>query len=105
MPIRQDLTRAVPAAVRTPAPTYHRPDLNDSLAKAAKPNPRLRADAVVLKRDKNRVYLAGTNDDSHYYAVAALLRMWGCRWFGPGEFGECVPRHATLAVGALDHAY
>jgi hypothetical protein len=80
-------------------------DLKDGLAKVAKPNPLLRADAVVLRRDKNRVYLAGTNDDSHYYAVAALLRMWGCRWFVPGEFGECVPRHARLAVGALGHAH
>lgn len=81
------------------------PALKDALAKVAKPNPLLRADAVVVKRDKNRVYLAGTNDDAHYYAVATLLRMWGCRWFVPGEFGECVPRHAKLSVGELDHAH
>jgi hypothetical protein len=81
------------------------PALRDALAKVAKPKPLLRADAVVVKRDKNRVYLAGTNDDSHYYAAATLLRMWGCRWFVPGEFGECVPRHAKLSVGELDHAY
>ncbi len=79
--------------------------LKDSLAKVAKPNPLLRADAVVVKRDGNRVYLVGTNDDSHYYAVASLLRMWGCRWYVPTEFGECVPNHPKLSVGDLNYAY
>lgn len=81
------------------------PSLKAALAKAAKPNPILRADATVLKRQGNRVYLAGTNDASHYYAVADLLQRWGCRWFMPGDFGECIPRHASLAVGDLDEAY
>lgn len=81
------------------------PALRGQLAKVAKPNPLLRADAIVLQRKGNRVYLAGTNDDSHYYAVAELLRRWGCRWYMPGEFGECVPRHAELKVGDLDYAY
>lgn len=81
------------------------PTLKDALAKVAKANPLLRADAVVIRRAGDRVLLAGTNDDSHYYAVAWLLRQWGCRWFVPTEFGECVPRHPRLSVGELDHAY
>ena len=81
------------------------PGLAAALARAAKPNPVLRADAVALKRTGSRVCLAGNNDDAHYYAVATLLRQWGCRWFVPGEFGECVPRHARLAVGDLDVAH
>ncbi len=81
------------------------PGLKDALARVAKPAPLLRADAVAVKRAGNRVLLAGTNDDSHYYAAAALLRMWGCRWFVPGEFGECVPRHPRLSVGQLDYAH
>ena len=64
-----------------------------------------RADAIVARRQGNRIYLAGANDDCHYYAVADLLRRWGCRWYLPGEFGECIPRQAKLAVGELDVAY
>ncbi len=43
----------------------------------------LRSDAIVLRRKDNRVYLAGSNDLSHYYAVIELLRRWGCRWYLP----------------------
>jgi hypothetical protein len=99
------LAADAPALVVGRAALDARPALKDALAKVAKPNPLLRADAVVLKRDGNRVFLAGTNDDSHYYAVATLLRMWGCRWFVPGEFGECVPRHPRLSVGDLEYAH
>lgn len=81
------------------------PSLRDALNKVAKPNPLLRADAVVVRRVGNRVYLAGTNDDAHYHAVSTLLHLWGCRWYVPTEFGECVPRHDKLSVGTLDHAY
>jgi hypothetical protein len=81
------------------------PALRDALARVAKPNPLLRADAIVVRRAGNRVYLAGTGDDAHYYAVSHLLHAWGCRWYLPTEFGECVPRHASIAVGELDLAY
>ena len=49
--------------------------------------------------------IAGTNDDSHYYAAAELLHRWGCRWYLPTEFGECIPEKPTLTVGKLDYAY
>lgn len=75
------------------------------LEKVAKPNPVLRADAIVLRRNNNRVYVAGNNDESHYYAVTELLSRWGCRWYLPGEIGECIPSHPTLKVGELEHAY
>jgi hypothetical protein len=81
------------------------PDLKKELAKVAKKNPELQADAIVVRRAGNRVYLAGTNDDSHYFAVAELLQRWGCRWYFPSEFGECIPKQPTLKVGRLDHAY
>ncbi len=81
------------------------PSLNQALQKAAKRNPVLRADAIALRREGNRVYLVGLNDDCHYYAVAELLRRWGCRWYLPTEIGECIPEQPTLKVGALDVAY
>ncbi len=81
------------------------PSLKAALAKAAKPNPTLRADAFVVRRKGNRVLLAGNHDESHYYAVAHLLHLWGCRWYLPTDFGECIPQHAALKVGALDFAY
>ena len=79
--------------------------LRGRLAKVSKANPILRADAIVIKHDGKRVYLAGTNDESHYYAVAELLRRWGCRWYTQTEFGECIPTHSQLVVGDLDYAY
>ncbi|MDU9048410.1 MAG: DUF4838 domain-containing protein [Candidatus Electrothrix sp. Rat3] len=65
----------------------------------------LRSDAIVLRRKDNRVYLAGSNDLSHYYAVIELLRRWGCRWYLPTEFGECIPKQPRLTLGELDYAY
>jgi len=65
----------------------------------------LRSDAIVLRRKDNRVYLAGSNDLSHYYAVVELLRRWGCRWYFPTEFGESIPAQPRLTLGELDYAY
>lgn len=79
--------------------------LKAAIAKAAKPNPTLRADAFVVRRKGSRVLLAGNNDDAHYYATAHLLQLWGCRWYLPTDFGECIPQHAVLKVGKLDFAY
>jgi len=67
------------------------PALRESLVRVAKKDPVLRADAVALLRRGNRVFLAGSNDESHYYAVSELLRRWGCRWYLPTDFGECIP--------------
>lgn len=81
------------------------PTLQDALNKVAKKDPVLRADSIVLRRQGNQVLLAGTNDDSHYYAAADLLRRWGCRWYLPTAIGECIPESKTLTVGDLDDAY
>jgi Domain of unknown function (DUF4838)/Glycosyl hydrolases family 2, sugar binding domain len=94
-----------PALVVGKLAVQAKPDLVSTLTMAAKQNPVVRADAIVLKREGNRLYLAGSNDDSHYYAVSQLLHLWGCRWYVPSEFGECVPTHATLKVGDLNLAY
>jgi hypothetical protein len=67
--------------------------------------PILRTDAIVLRREGNRIYLAGNNDRSHYFAVAELLRNWGCRWYMPTEFGECIPERQDLTVRDLDYAF
>ncbi len=76
-----------------------------ALAKITKQNPIVRADAVVARRVGNRVYLAGSNDESHYFAVSWLLQQWGCRWYLPTDFGECIPEQPVLKIGALDMAY
>lgn len=81
------------------------PSLTAALAKVAKPDPVLRADAIALKRAGNKLFVAGNNDDSHYYATVDLLRRWGCRWYVPGEFGECIPHHEKLTLGDLAVAY
>jgi hypothetical protein len=81
------------------------PQLRGALSAVLKKNPHLRTDGVVLRREGNRVYLAGNNDTSHYYAAAELLRGWGCRWYLPTEFGECIPNERNLKVGELNYAY
>lgn len=81
------------------------PSLNKALDRVAKSDPLLRTDAIVVRRDGNRVYMAGLTDDGHYHAVAELLHRWGCRWYAPTGFGECIPERESLAVGKLDYAY
>jgi hypothetical protein len=68
-----------------------KPELRATLASVVKKAPYLRTDGIVLRREANRVYLAGNNDEAHYFAVAELLRRRGVKWFMPGEFGECAP--------------
>lgn len=68
----------------------------------AKPDPVLRADVIGLHRDGNRVFVAGNHDEAHYYAVSALLHHWGCRWYMPTDFGECIPERPELTLGELD---
>jgi hypothetical protein len=99
------LKAAAPVLIVGSAALQAEPALQQALDRVAKKDPVLRADAIVLRRQGNRVYLAGTNDDSHYYAAAELLHRWGCRWYLPTEFGQCIPEIPTLTVGTLDHAY
>ncbi|HVF09555.1 MAG TPA: DUF4838 domain-containing protein, partial [Abditibacteriaceae bacterium] len=111
------MTGAAPAVVNTApagnAPVFligeaaikAEPSLQKSLDQAAKKNPVLEADAIVVRRTGNRIFLTGTNDASHYHAVAHLLQLWGCRWYLPTEIGEVVPTHAVLKVGTIDYAY
>ncbi len=80
------------------------PSLRTALEKVQKKNPVVRADALVARRAGNRIYLAGSNDESHYFAVSWLLQSWGCRWYMPTEFGECIPTLPVLKVGRLDTA-
>ncbi|HEY3319565.1 MAG TPA: DUF4838 domain-containing protein [Planctomycetota bacterium] len=81
------------------------PALKEALAGVAKKKPVARADAIAMRRAGKNVYLAGTNDDSHYFAVAQLLQDWGCRWYVPTDFGECIPEQTKLTIGTLDRAY
>lgn len=83
-----------------------RPALGKALEKVIDKSVILRRDAIVLQRHKNRVYLVGNNDRSHYFAAAELLRRWGCRWYMPTEFGQCIPEGVkTLTIDELDSVY
>ncbi|MEO6907434.1 MAG: DUF4838 domain-containing protein, partial [Abditibacteriaceae bacterium] len=81
------------------------PSLQAALDKVKKKDPIVRADAIVVRREGNRVLLAGTDDQSQYYAVSWLLQQWGCHWYMPTDFGECIPVKKTITVGDLDYAY
>jgi len=81
------------------------PALQAALDKVKKKEPTLRADAIVVRREGNRVYIVGTNDEAQYYAVSTLLQMWGCRWYLPGEIGEAIPEKPTLTLGDVNFSY
>ena len=124
-PALADTPEAITAALKGDAPVLlvgeaaleERRSLRRDLARAAKPDYVLRPDAILVLRKRNRVYLAGMDPEEehpgrrvlkgegHYFAVAHLLRLWGCRWYMPTEFGEVVPERERLAVGKLDYVY
>lgn len=70
-----------------------------------KKQPVARADAIAFVVEDGDLYLAGSNDDSHYFAAVEILRRWGCRWYLPTDFGECVPRRHTVALKEQEYAY
>ncbi len=82
-----------------------RPALREELKKAARPAKVFDSDAILLRREGTKVFLAGSNDRSHYFAVAKLLREWGCRWYLPTEFGEAIPERPELTIDKLEIAY
>lgn len=94
-----------PAILLGEAALEAEPSLRRVLRRVAKPSPLVRADAIVVRRSGSRLLVAGSNDESHYFAASWLLQHWGCRWYMPTEFGEHVPRRDRLEVGALDHVH
>ena len=103
--IKAALSNSAPVFVVGSEAIKEEPSLQAALSRVAKKNPVVRADAIVVKRAANRILLAGTNDESHYFAVSWLLQQWGCRWYLPGDFGECIPSHPELKIGILDFVY
>lgn len=81
------------------------PTLGKALDKVRKKQPTVRADAIVLRHAGNKILIAGSNDESNYFAVSQLLQDWGCRWYLPTDFGACIPTLPNLSVDALDYAY
>lgn len=79
--------------------------LRELLKGVQKKDPVVRADAVAFTVEGNHLYVAGSNDDSHYFAVVELLRRWGCRWYMPTEFGECIPVSEKLILKEREYAY
>ena len=63
--------------------------------------PARREEGFLILAKGDRLLLAG-NDAGPYhgteYAASELLERLGVRWYMPGEFGEFVPRNATIEV-------
>jgi hypothetical protein len=61
----------------------------------------LHEEGFVIQCKDQTLVLAGNDAGPYYgtrYAVCDLLERLGVRWIIPGEFGEVIPRHATLTV-------
>jgi hypothetical protein len=67
--------------------------------------PQMNEEGFVVKRVGDYLVLAG-NEDWNYsgtlYAVHDFLEDLGCRWYFPGEYGEVLPRLATIEVGQIE---
>jgi hypothetical protein len=64
----------------------------------------MREEGYIVKATPDTLVLAGNDTYPYYgtrYAVSDLLNRLGVRWFMPGDYGEVVPKSATLAVPAL----
>lgn len=81
------------------------PDLAKDLARLTSAPSVMRSDAIVVRKRGRQVLLAGSNDDSHYFAVSWFLHKQGCRWYTQGEFGEYIPRRKSLDLEGLDYEY
>ena len=98
-------SRRAPAIFIGQAALRAEPSLQLALDRVIKKDPTYRADAIAVRSAGDRVFLAGANDESHYFAVSWLLQHWGCRWYMPTEFGEVVPEKSELRLGEIDIAY
>jgi len=62
-------------------------------------------EGFVIKTAGNQVILAG-NEVGDYrgteYAVYRLLDRLGCRWYYPGNFGQVIPKMATITLPDLN---
>jgi len=62
-------------------------------------------EGYAILTDGATLVLAG-NDEAPYhgteYAVDAFLYKLGVRWYMPGDFGEVIPKKATVTVGNLN---
>ncbi|MCY3789636.1 MAG: hypothetical protein OXH63_12700, partial [Gemmatimonadetes bacterium] len=63
--LRQALTETTPLILVGRAALEAEPSLEPRLQALQKPRPILRSDAIIAQRQNNRIYLAGTNDESH----------------------------------------
>ncbi len=82
------------------------PELREALREAVPPTRvRREGDAIALRREGRRIYLAGINERSHSFAVTRLLNRWGSHWYMPTAFGECIPERPTLTLGALNEVH
>jgi hypothetical protein len=63
------------------------PQTRSALQRVAKNDPVVQADAISVRRQGNRVYIAGSNDESHYFATR------GCCSNGVAD-GICRPNSA-----------
>ena len=103
--LEQALTETTPLILVGQTALEAEPSLEPRLQALQKPRPVLRSDAIIAQRQGNRIYLAGTNDESHYYAAVELLHHWGCRWYLPTDFGASIPQQSTLTIDTFDVAY
>jgi len=62
-------------------------------------------EGCAIITDGDRLVLAGNDAQPYHgteYAVSFFLHKLGVRWYMPGDYGEVVPKKATITVGRMD---
>jgi len=82
------------------------PKTNPEIARvwpgAAKDLKALGREGFILKTVGRDVVVTGVPERGVLYAAYDLLERLGCRFFTPGDIGECIPKEKTLVLDALD---
>jgi hypothetical protein len=103
LPIVGDDAPLPKGAVVLVGASRHTQSLGLDLPRGLTPDRREEGYAIIAKGDT--LVVAG-NDEGPYqgtfFAVAEFLERQGVRWFMPGEFGEHVPRRATIETADFE---
>ncbi len=78
---------------------------DEAVAGGVKDLPDLAKEEVLLTLHGDCLYLLGGGLAGVSHAVYTWLDRLGCRWFMPGEIGECLVRRPTLIVRPFTHRH
>ncbi|MBI3921995.1 MAG: hypothetical protein HY318_11310, partial [Armatimonadetes bacterium] len=97
VPIRKCRDRPVGSRILLGTPTSN--SEIKTLKEQMRQLPTLGREGFILRRIGTDLVIAGQRSHGVLYGTYTFLEKYlGCRWFFPGEAGEVVPKHPTIAL-------